>query len=212
MYGRRAILCCAFQALTLAARAEGPVDPKAASSTSASAVSPALPYQPQAASEAVPPPSQTDPTVQLIRAKLADADIRKGANADDLAALETFYGGRTEGPLWVTEMGLSTKAQVALFEIEKADDWGLDAAAFELPRADALPKTPDERAVAEIKLDLAVLKYARFARGGSTQTVSVFSTRHRLYAIRKLCLQTSPEQKRQVNIFDHSINRAVCAA
>ena len=168
MYGGRliAILCCAFQALTLAARAEGPVDPKAASSTPASAVSPALPYQPQAASEAVPPPSQTDPTVQLIRAKLADGDIRKGANADDLAALETFYGGRTEGPLWVTEMGLSTKAQVALFEIEKADDWGLDAAAFELPRADALPKTPDERAVAEIKLDLAVLKYARFARGG----------------------------------------------
>ena len=35
MYGGRliAILCCAFQALTLAARAEGPVDPKAASST-----------------------------------------------------------------------------------------------------------------------------------------------------------------------------------
>ena len=66
----------------------------------------------------------------------------------------------------MTEMGFSTKAQAALFEIEKADDWGLDAAAFELPAADALPKTSEERAVAEIKLDLAILKYARFARGG----------------------------------------------
>ena len=105
--------------------------------------------------------------VQLIRAKLADADIRKGANADDLAALEAFYAARTGGPLWVTEMGFSTKAQAALFEIEKADDWGLDAAAFELPGADALPVGPEERAVAEIKLDLAILKYARFARGGT---------------------------------------------
>ena len=66
----------------------------------------------------------------------------------------------------MTEMGFSTKAQAALFEIGKADDWGLDASAFELPPADALPKTPDDQAVAEIKLDLAILKYARFARGG----------------------------------------------
>ena len=39
----------------------------------------------------------------------------------------------------MTEMGFSAKGQAALFEIEKADDWGLDAAAFELPAADALP-------------------------------------------------------------------------
>ena len=136
-----AVLCCAVQVVALAARAEGPVDPSAASSTPAPAISPAPSYQPQAASEAEQPPSQSDPMVQLIRVKLADADIRKGANADDLAALETFYAARSDGPLWVTEMGFSTKAQAALFEIEKADDWGLDAAAFDLPRADALPKT-----------------------------------------------------------------------
>ena len=40
------------------------------------------------------------------------------------------------------------------------------AASFELPPADALPATPEAQALAEIKLDLAILKYARFARGG----------------------------------------------
>jgi murein L,D-transpeptidase YcbB/YkuD len=71
-------------------------------------------------------------------------------------------------------MGLSSKAQAALSEIKKADDWGLDAAAFDLPSADALPAGPEARALAEIKLDLAILKYARFARGGrvNPETVS----------------------------------------
>jgi murein L,D-transpeptidase YcbB/YkuD len=63
-------------------------------------------------------------------------------------------------------MGLSARGQSALFEIEKADDWGLDAAAFELPPAFDLPAGPDAEAATEITLDVAILKYARFARGG----------------------------------------------
>jgi L,D-transpeptidase YcbB len=117
------------------------------------------------AAETAQAPATADPVVAGIRANLADAAIRKDANAADLAALEAFYAERA-APLWVTEMGFSARAQVALFEIEKAGDWGLDAAAFDLPAADALPRTPGERASAEIKLDLAILKYARFARGG----------------------------------------------
>ena len=113
------------------------------------------------------------PTVQLIRVKLADPRTRKGVNADDLAALEAFYSGRAEGPLWVTEMGFSTKAQVALFEIRKAGDWGLEAAAFDLPSAYGLLEGPQERAQAEISLDLAILKYARFARGGRVNPATV---------------------------------------
>ena len=113
-----------------------------------------------------PPVSPADPVVATIRLKLADANLWKGANADDLAALEAFYGMRTGGSLWMTEMGFRAKGQSVLFEIEEADDWGLDAAAFELPLAGALPASPEARAIAEIKLDLAILKYARFARGG----------------------------------------------
>jgi murein L,D-transpeptidase YcbB/YkuD len=107
-----------------------------------------------------------DPAVAAIRTKLADPSLRKNANPDDLAALEAFYGTRTSGPLWMTEMGFSARGQAALFEIGKADDWGLSAAAFELPPAGDLPASPEAQAAAEIKLDLAILKYARFARGG----------------------------------------------
>ena len=112
-----------------------------------------------------PPPAH--PVVAAIRSKLADPLLRKGANADDFAALEAFYALRAgRRPVWTTGMGFSAKGQQALFEVEKADDWGLDHLAFELPLASELPASPEAQAVAEIKLDLAILKYARFARGG----------------------------------------------
>jgi murein L,D-transpeptidase YcbB/YkuD len=143
-----------------------PVQPAAPSPQPVSPEPSAAPPDEPPLAEAAPPASPTDPVVAIIRSKLADPDLRKGANADDLAALDAIYGTRTGGPLWMTEMGFSAKGQQALFEIEKADDWGLEAASFELPLAAALPTTPDAQGLAEIKLDLAILKYARFARGG----------------------------------------------
>jgi murein L,D-transpeptidase YcbB/YkuD len=116
--------------------------------------------------ETAPPVRPVDPVIVVIRSTLTHPDLRKGANADDLAALEAFYRARTGAPLWMTEMGFSAKGQQALYEIEGADDWGLDAAAFELPAAGELPAGPEAEAISEIKLDLAILKYARFARGG----------------------------------------------
>lgn len=124
--------------------------------------------EPIAAPEAEPAPVspvEAGHIVGLIRSKLGDAGLTKGANPDDLAALAAFYASRSD-PLWMTEMGFTAKGQAALFEIGKADDWGLDAAAFELPRAEALPANEEAEALAEIKLDLAILKYARYARGG----------------------------------------------
>jgi L,D-transpeptidase YcbB len=140
--------------------------------TVARAEEPATSAESSAASRSLPPtsaaasPSSPDPVVALIREKIADSDLRKGANADDLGALEAFYRRRTGAPLWMTDMGFSAKGQQALFEIEKADDWGLDTSAFELPPADELPASSEAEAIAEIRLDLAILKYARFARGG----------------------------------------------
>ena len=107
-------------------------------------------------------PAVIDP----IRSKLREPSLRSKADPTDLAALQAFYLATSSLPLWVTDMGLSARAQSALFEIEKADDWGLDAAAFELPRAFDLPPGLNDEAATEITLDLAILKYARFARGG----------------------------------------------
>ena len=106
--------------------------------------------QDQPAPAAEPAQPQTNPVLASIRAKLADPSVGEGANEDDLAALAAFYEARTGAPLWVTEMGFSARGQAALFEIGKADDWGLDAAAFDLPPAGALPTTPEDQANAEI--------------------------------------------------------------
>ena len=165
-----AVLFCAGLALALApgwpARAEDqrvtPVEP----SPTAAFPQPSAKPPNQLTPAAEPAQPETKPVLASIRAKLADSSVGKGANAGDLAALQAFYAARTGAPLWVTEMGFSARGQSALFEIGKADDWGLDATAFDLPPAGALPTTPEDQAIAEIKLDLAILKYARFARGG----------------------------------------------
>lgn len=139
----------------------------------ANAVAPATPVPPQTETAAPAPAPAADPVVASIRSKLADAALRKGADPADLAALEAFYAERSGPPVWVTPMGFSARAQAAIDEIGKAGDWGLSASDFQLPPAGTLPKTVDEQAMAEIKLQLAVLKYARFARGGRVNPASL---------------------------------------
>lgn len=117
--------------------------------------------------EAAPPPPEGSPVVTSIRAKLADPALRTNASSGDLAVLEAFYGARSEA-IWMTDMGFSSEAQATIDEMLKADDWGLSSAAFDLPSAGDLPDSVDEQALGEIKLDLAILKYARYARGGRT--------------------------------------------
>jgi murein L,D-transpeptidase YcbB/YkuD len=126
-----------------------------------------------AETEAAAPPEVSQPSpdaspiVASIRTKLADAGIAKGASPDDIAALVAFYNARGDA-IWMTDMGFSSEAQAAIDEMLKAEDWGLSSSAFDLPSAGSLPGSIDEQALGEIKLDLAILKYARHARGGRT--------------------------------------------
>ena len=153
-----------------APEASAPEVPEAAAPTPESEASQpaALESAPAMADPASATPAEVvpaDPVVSIIRTKLSDPAFAK-KHAGDVEALASFYAVRAGAPLWITEMGFSAKGQQVLFEIEKAGEWGLNAASFELPPADLLPATPEAQALAEIKLDLAILKYARFARGG----------------------------------------------
>jgi murein L,D-transpeptidase YcbB/YkuD len=144
--------------------------PAAAQTTGAPA---AAPRTPEAASPSVAPRAvQTTPqpvaatlVVESIRTKLAVVD--KGSSSDDVSALVAFYNERSE-PLWMTDMGFSGDGLAVIDEILRADDWGLSNSAFDLPPSGDLPASPEDAAANEIKLDLAILKYARFARGGRT--------------------------------------------
>lgn len=121
-------------------------------------------------SEVTPPvaeePKPADPVVAAIQSKLKDSSLRSRAHSEDLAALEAYYAKHTESPVWITDAGFSDKAKAVIGEIENAADWGLPQEAFDLPSATTAPSTPDDKAAEEVKLDLAILKYARFARGG----------------------------------------------
>ena len=86
-------------------------------------------------------PKPAHPVVAAVRDKLKDPALRKGAAAADLAALEAFYGERSEPPIWITAMGFSARAQALIAEIQKAGDWGLPPDAFDLPPASHLPAT-----------------------------------------------------------------------
>ena len=150
--------------------------PSASAPPNVAVPSPSIPnaFAPDAAT----PSPQTllptaDPVIASIRSKLGDAPLSKDADAKDLAALEAFYAERSGPPVWITPMGFSAKAQAAISEIGKADDWGLSASAFELPPAGDLPDNAEDQAKAEIKLQLAILKYARFASGGRVDPSSL---------------------------------------
>ena len=143
-----------------------PAEPAAPATTPADSAS-EPPGSPPATTtvQTVAIPAAATPMVEAIRAKLADPALRAKANADDIAALEAFYNGRSE-PVWMTDMGFSREGLAVIDEIFEADDWGLSSTAFTLPSAGKLPASMDEQARLEIELDLAVLQYARYARGG----------------------------------------------
>jgi murein L,D-transpeptidase YcbB/YkuD len=92
--------------------------------------------------------------------------LAKRANADDRAAMAAFYEARSGPLLWVAGTGLADKGSALLAEIGKAGDWGLRASDFVLPQLPAGTLLPEAAAAAEIKLTLAALTYARYARGG----------------------------------------------
>jgi murein L,D-transpeptidase YcbB/YkuD len=117
------------------------------------------------------PTDEVDPIVTLVRQRLG-APQGNAADREDYAGLVAFYGA-TANPVWTGKDGFTKRAHEAMAEIRKADDWGLKAAAFELPGA--LPGSPaaEVLADAEIKLGIAVLKYGRHARGGRLDPPSI---------------------------------------
>jgi len=107
-----------------------------------------------------------DPVVAAIRAWFSFPALRKTRSTEDLAALEGFYSGHDGPPLWTTSTGFTVQGQAIISEIQKGDEWGLSSAAFDLPAVPSAPQTAETQAADEIKLGLAILQYARFARGG----------------------------------------------
>jgi murein L,D-transpeptidase YcbB/YkuD len=121
-------------------------------------------------------PPQSPPNYFLGSEEQVALDVRRrllsplpaGTEQADRDALWMFYAGR-DAPVWAGMTGWTPAARAVIDEIKRADDWGLDAAAFDipdLPAAGGIPLPVQQLADAEIGLSLAVMKYARYARGG----------------------------------------------
>ena len=144
----------------------------------APAVAPAPSAVSPVAATPVPAPAALSAIGERIKAGLA-ADPAKlsAADREDRTALQAFYESRNYASVWIEGDKLSARAEAAGAEIRRADDWGLKASAFDLPAAPTATAGSDELkqqlADAELKLDLAILKYARFARGGRIEPTSL---------------------------------------
>jgi len=128
-------------------------------------------YPQQAAADPSPADAGLGPELE---ARLAAGGARSAREREERAALARFYAGRRGEPVWVGEAGLTAAGSGVLAELRRADEWGLDPAAFalpSLPAGAALGRA--ERADAEVALSLAVLAYARHARGGRAEPASL---------------------------------------
>ncbi len=111
-----------------------------------------------------PDPPAKEPAAQY-------ADIPQPSSEErDRIALSQFYQSRQDEPLWVTSTGYTAKALNAIAELKRAAEWGFDPAIFPVPelpleRAGGPDLAAVDLAKAETRLSLAMMKYARFARG-----------------------------------------------
>jgi L,D-transpeptidase YcbB len=123
-------------------------------------------------------PAAADPSdfAQEFADRLAESANLAAADREDRAALAKFYAGRQQEPVWIAAGGLTPAAEAAIAELRRADNWGLDVAAFQLPALSSSSGAELSRATradAEIALSLAILKYARHARGGRAEPTSL---------------------------------------
>ena len=80
-------------------------------------------------------------------------------------AIAAFYAARFYAAIWVGEGGLTEAGRLALSQLERASEDGLDMSAFALPREIGADLAPDQIADAETAIASAVVTYAQQARG-----------------------------------------------
>lgn len=128
-------------------------------------------------------------------AKADAADVETPEEADR-RALSEHYQKHHDTPLWVTAAGYTDKARRAMATLARAQMWGLDpkdysVADLTLPAGNAT-LDPKSLAEAETNLSLAVLAYARHARGGlipdPAKQLSSYLDRHPQWADRAALL------------------------
>lgn len=158
--------------------------------TAAPAVAPAAAEPPKVANvEAAPAAAAATPVTaapsalsSILKDKLSGPAPKTMSETDkaDRAALLAFYS-ESPAELWVDRAGYNARARAAISEMKRADDWGLRSTDFTVADLAGAAPSDDQRADAELRLSMAILKYARHAKGGRiadpTGTLSTYLDR-----------------------------------
>ncbi len=115
--------------------------------------------------EATPPAPLLSPLKLAIQQQLSSA-TSKATDKADRSAVAAYYGDAGNAILWVADNRFTPLAIPVIEEMRRAADWGLTPASFDTPDTNEALATPEAQATAELRISLAVLKYARHARGG----------------------------------------------
>jgi L,D-transpeptidase YcbB len=114
--------------------------------------------------------TRADGVRMAVQSQLAEKfKVTTEHRKDEQGALVEYYSNPEQRLLWVDENGITSRGKAVMAEIRRADDYGLRAADYKLPDADAFGSAgnpTDWLAHAEIKISFAVLDYAHHARGG----------------------------------------------
>lgn len=161
------LLLMTVSCLSLAARADEPPPPAAAESID---ITREIAAEVRAQADNDKPDATSIAILVDVRAKLAAWPQPEGdKERADLTALSAMYTNRTDGPLWVTASALTPVGRKLADELANAAAYGLDGKDFQiaaLAAADSATLTAEAAADLELRLSIAALKYARYARGG----------------------------------------------
>lgn len=136
--------------------------------------SPDIAQQPLAAPEVSSPELATEASTLVVPVATLESVLAKRlAEGKDDADIRAFYATRTYQPIWVADGKLSDKALATIERIKRADEDGLDPAAFVLPDPEATDGSAEQLAAAELALSRAVSAYARQAQGGRLEPSSL---------------------------------------
>ncbi len=116
-------------------------------------------------------PAETAPVIALdpfgerLRDSLAAKATDRLFDSKTRASLDTFYSARNYAPVWTENGAMHQRAKAAIAQLRSADADGLDPADYAVPKLEA-DAGPDALADFELKLNSAVLAYARHAAVG----------------------------------------------
>lgn len=165
-------------------KADADLAPKAAPDPLTPAKHEALPVPapgaPAITSSTTAPAAEPDAIVAEVRRALGDPAVASALDRSiakaDRAAAASFYTEGNGRAVWTSTGGLTPRGQAAIEEMsERAADYGLDGKAFAHLKGLKTSGTPAELAETELRISLAVLTYARHARGGRVNPSSISS-------------------------------------